>query len=94
MILPDLSHLNEVSKAAFAGSYCPDDPQKLARQVDALFAAAERAEGNPAAIALIVPHAGYVYSGQVMAQADKQSEGLDYEAIVVVGVNHRDLSFR
>jgi len=83
----------EVRKPAVAGSFYPDDPQKLAAQVDTLLTEAERMEGNPVPIALIVPHAGYVFSAHVAAQAFKQIEGVDYEAIVVIGNNHRDPTF-
>jgi len=84
----------EVRKAAAAGSFYTDDPQALAAQVDALLAEAEVATGHPRPIALIVPHAGYLFSGHVAAQAYKQIEGVDYEAIVVVGNNHYDPHFR
>ncbi len=59
--------------------------------VDGFLASVERVEGEP--IALIVPHAGYVYSGQVAAYAFKQMEGGQYEAVVIVGNNHRDPTF-
>ena len=84
----------EVRQAAFAGSFYSDDPQTLAAQVDTLLAEAAALPGRPLPVALIVPHAGYVYSGHVAAQAYKQIEGVDYEAIVVLGVNHRDPTFR
>jgi len=83
----------EVRRPAVAGSFYTDDPQTLAAQVDALLAEAQAVEGCPAPMALIVPHAGYVFSGHVAAQAYKQIEGVKYEAIVVVGVNHRDPGF-
>jgi len=84
----------EVRKAAAAGRFYDDDPQTLAAQVDTLLAEAEPVEGRPVPIALIVPHAGYVFSGHVAAQAYKQIEGVDYEAIVVVGNNHQDPRFK
>ena len=86
--------LGEVRSAAFAGGFYPEDPRQLAAQVDALLAEAVPVAGHAMPIALIVPHAGYVYSGHVAAQAYKQIEGLDYEAVVVLGVNHHDPGFR
>jgi AmmeMemoRadiSam system protein B/AmmeMemoRadiSam system protein A len=47
---------------------------------------AEKIEGEP--IALIVPHAGYIYSGWVAAYAYRQIEGLDYDTVVVIGDTH------
>lgn len=46
-----------------AGSFYPDDPEALAAEVDALVPPPVEAE--PAPKALIVPHAGYRYSGPV-----------------------------
>jgi AmmeMemoRadiSam system protein B/AmmeMemoRadiSam system protein A len=63
-------------------------------QVDALLAESKPVAEHASPVALIVPHAGYVYSGHVAAQAFKQIEGLDFGAMVVVGVNHRDPTFR
>jgi AmmeMemoRadiSam system protein B/AmmeMemoRadiSam system protein A len=54
--------------------------------VDGLLGQAQLAPEEP--IALIVPHAGYVYSGAVAATGFKQLEGHEYEAIVVLGTNH------
>jgi hypothetical protein len=40
-------------------------------------------------MALIVPHAGYVYSGQVAASAYKQIQGMHFDTVVLMGVSHR-----
>jgi AmmeMemoRadiSam system protein B len=54
-------------RPAAAGSFYPDDPAALARLVDRLLAGAAEETSAPRARALIAPHAGYVYSGQVAA---------------------------
>ncbi len=60
--------MSRVRPPAVAGSFYPASPSVLARQVDEwLQQAAGSAPGRPAA--LIVPHAGYVYSGPVAATA-------------------------
>jgi AmmeMemoRadiSam system protein B/AmmeMemoRadiSam system protein A len=87
----------EVRRPAVAGQFYPADGDELARMVDAMLASVEPLEAGGARlepIALIVPHAGYVFSGQVAAHAFKQIEGLDYEAIVIIGPNHQDPTFR
>lgn len=61
--------MNEIRPAAVAGMFYPEDPQSL-RQDVALMLAAARAEAVSSAHppkALIVPHAGYVYSGPIAA---------------------------
>lgn len=87
----------EVRRPAVAGQFYPADGDELARMVDAMLASVEPVEAGGARIepiALIVPHAGYIYSGQVAAYAFKQIEGVEYEAIVIIGPNHRDPTFR
>lgn len=52
--------------AAVAGMFYPDSPERLRREVAALLAGAPgEAEACPKA--LVVPHAGYVYSGPIAA---------------------------
>ena len=88
---------SEVRKPVAAGQYYPDDAEQLSTMINAFLAQAEKvgAEGQarPEPIAIIVPHAGYVFSGQVAAYAFKQIEGVDYQAIVVVGTNHTTPGF-
>jgi len=76
---------------AVAGSFYPQDAETLIQVVDGLLAQAEKVEGKP--IALIVPHAGYEYSGLVAAHAYKQLEGADYDVFVIIGNNHYDPEF-
>lgn len=57
-----------IRRAAAAGSFYPAGPETLADTVDQLLAGAPGGEG-PAPKGLVVPHAGYVYSGPVAATA-------------------------
>jgi AmmeMemoRadiSam system protein B/AmmeMemoRadiSam system protein A len=82
---------NEVRPAAVAGAFYPADADQVTEMVDQYLASARRVDGQP--IALIVPHAGWVYSGQVAAMAYKQIEGLPYDTIVIIGPNHTDPTF-
>jgi len=62
-----------VRPAAVAGAFYPAEPGDLRFQVDQLLAEAEHAPLTPSDAgspkALIVPHAGYVYSGSIAASA-------------------------
>jgi AmmeMemoRadiSam system protein B len=75
-----------VRKPAVAGQFYPDDPAELAAMVDGFLQGHEPTPGRP--IALIVPHAGYVYSGAVAGYAFAELRGQQYEAVVLIGVNH------
>jgi len=58
-----------VRPPAVAGMFYPASPPALARHVDALLAAAEGPLAGPLPAALVVPHAGTIYSGPVAATA-------------------------
>lgn len=79
-----------VRPAAVAGFFYPDDPGKLAAQLDAMLAAAEPPPG-PAPKALIVPHAGTVYSGPIAASAYARLVPLGerISRVVLLGPAHR-----
>jgi AmmeMemoRadiSam system protein B/AmmeMemoRadiSam system protein A len=82
----------DIRQPVAAGQFYPGDPDTLKAMVDSFLAqAGEKAQGEP--VGLVVPHAGYVYSGQVAAYAFKQVEGVQYDAVVVIGTNHQDPYF-
>ena len=59
---------SRVRRPAVAGMFYPAEPGALARHIDALLAAADPAPG-PLPLALVVPHAGTIYSGPIAASA-------------------------
>ena len=81
----------EIRPPAFSGSFYPGDPGELQWMVDNLLDAAEQVPQQP--VAIIVPHAGYVYSGAVAAAGFKQLEGRQYDAVVLLAGNHRTAGF-
>ena len=64
---------DRVRPAECAGRFYPADPARLAEMVDRLLTEVPRpcADDNTP-VALVVPHAGYVYSGRVAASAYRQ----------------------
>jgi MEMO1 family protein len=77
---------------AVAGQFYPADPQKLKLAVEQyLRDSVEIPMERP--LALIVPHAGYIYSGQICADAFRQVMGRSYDVIVLLGVNHTTDNF-
>ena len=81
-----------VRPAAVAGMFYPASPRELARDVDDMLgqsAGGGLAPGFPKA--LIVPHAGYVYSGSVAAEAyDRLRPGRGIvRRVVLLGPCHR-----
>ena len=78
----------EVREAAYAGSWYPGTAAQLGKTVDGYLAKAENTPVSGRVAALIVPHAGYIYSGQVAAYAYKQIQGMEFDVVVLVGPSH------
>jgi AmmeMemoRadiSam system protein B/AmmeMemoRadiSam system protein A len=82
----------EVRPAAVAGMFYPDDPRTLADQVAGHLDSTQEAPQQPGfPKALIVPHAGYIYSGPVAASAYdllRPARGI-VSRVVVLGPCHR-----
>ena len=81
--------MNDVRKPAVAGIFYPADPAQLRDEVERLLSFA--AQGGPAPKALIVPHAGYVYSGPIAAHAYARliSSAERIKRVVLLGPAHR-----
>lgn len=78
----------EVRAPAFAGTFYPADAAALRGAIEGFLAdaAADPAPERP--IALVVPHAGYVYSGPIAGEGYRQAAGFDHELVIVLGTNH------
>ena len=78
-----------VREPAVAGAFYPDDPAALRKAVDeSLKAALAAPAGSPRVIAIIAPHAGYVYSGAVAGKAFAALPPTGVKRVVVIGVAH------
>lgn len=79
---------SETRAPAVSGMFYPDSPSSLKGMIDEFLAKAEKRHIDGKPVALIVPHAGYVYSGQIAASAYKQIEGMHFDTVVLLGVSH------
>ncbi len=78
---------------AVAGRWYPASPSALAAEVDRLVAAApaasDRISALPGALrAVIAPHAGYVYSGEIAARALAPFGGERFDRVLLLGPSH------
>jgi AmmeMemoRadiSam system protein B len=80
---------SETRMPAVAGAFYPGSPSDLKEMIDDFLAKVERRPIDGELIALIVPHAGYMYSGQVAASAYKQIQGMSFDSVILVGISHR-----
>jgi AmmeMemoRadiSam system protein B/AmmeMemoRadiSam system protein A len=72
--------------AAFAGSWYSDNPEELSGQITAYLNNVEYRKLNVKAV--IVPHAGYMFSGQTAAHSFKQLNKLTRK-VIILGTAHR-----
>ena len=81
-----------VRPPAVAGQFYPADAKKLEAAIKAFLAdAAEPSPVRPSV--LVAPHAGYIYSGQIAADAYRQAMGHAYDLVVILGANHTAPAF-
>jgi AmmeMemoRadiSam system protein B/AmmeMemoRadiSam system protein A len=76
-----------VLRSSLAGTWYFDDAEALREQIESFF---QKAQVKPVdnVIALILPHAGYRYSGQTAVCGLKTTDK-KYKRIVVIGLSHR-----
>lgn len=74
--------------AQCAGRWYPGSKAELKKVVDKYLSAAKKVELPGRLVALIAPHAGFVYSGPTAGHAYRQLEGREYDTVVVVGFAH------
>ncbi len=82
--------MTQIREPAVAGYFYPDHPGELSTTVQAMLRESQAGPG-PAPKALIVPHAGYVYSGPVAATAYARLRPYRdlYDRVVLLGPCHR-----
>jgi len=95
LICTPLKHVSAVDPqkmraTAVAGSFYPADPTALSSMIDDLLA---RVSGPPVAdqiLALVAPHAGYVYSGPVAAYTYAALKGSKFSRVVIIAPSHHE----
>lgn len=80
----------DIRKAAVAGMFYPGEKQALKQQIDQLLSSASSKRVDGKILGIISPHAGYVYSGPVAAEAFNQLRGKQYDVVVVIAPSHRE----
>ena len=81
--------MSRIRSAAVAGLFYPADPAQLHEDIQSMLTAVEQIGSTPKA--LIVPHAGYIYSGPVAASAFAQLKNMRHsiKRVILLGPCHR-----
>lgn len=86
-----MNNFKTIRQPAVAGQFYPDDPKELESLINQYLSNVETpslASQNQIPQILIVPHAGYVFSGQTAAYAFKTLENQNYDTVVLLGSSH------
>lgn len=85
------ARLRGVRPALCAGTWYPGTPETLRQAVDHYLGQARVGPLPGGLVALVAPHAGYIYSGPVAGYAYKalQEAGQSFDTVVLVGPSHR-----
>jgi AmmeMemoRadiSam system protein B/AmmeMemoRadiSam system protein A len=79
-----------IRPSAVAGAFYTSDPDDLTAEIKKFLDNVPSSKPLPGTIvALISPHAGYIYSGQVAAHGFKLLEGKSFDTVVVLAPSHR-----
>lgn len=79
-----------IREAVWAGQFYETNPETLSRRIENFLQNAKKSPSFSGKIlALIAPHAGYIYSGRVAASVYSLIQGKNYETVVIIGPSHQ-----
>lgn len=80
---------SEVLYSRLAGSWYSGDPVALKKQLEGFLANVREKPAGKNVAALILPHAGYRFSGQTAMYGIKQIMGRKYSRVIIIGPSHQ-----
>lgn len=78
-----------IRNPAVAGQFYPGDKRELEEMVEGFLSKAKSGTEKGQLSVLIVPHAGYVYSGQTAASGFKRLSGKNIFNVILLGASHQ-----
>ena len=82
--------MNYVRPAQVAGYFYPSNPDKLRKDINLFLDVTKPKEKFKRIFGIVVPHAGYVYSGKTAAHAYNLLVGEKYKRVVVISPSHSE----
>jgi MEMO1 family protein len=71
-----------------AGQFYPEDKKELEEELNRLMAGSPASRTNGEVFGLLLPHAGYAFSGEVAALGIKAVEGRKFDAVIILADSH------
>jgi AmmeMemoRadiSam system protein B/AmmeMemoRadiSam system protein A len=87
LIMAQNCKAGEFRPSAHAGTWYPGTAQELSADLKK-YLGNVRGRLNGDIRGLVAPHAGYVYSGPIAAYAYRAVEGMEFDAVIVIGPSH------
>jgi MEMO1 family protein len=79
-----------VRQPSVSGTFYPADPTTLENKINGFLSSSnDQMDDDQMVKLLIVPHAGYEYSGSVAADGFKQIENKQYDKVILIGSSHQ-----
>ncbi len=82
------SFAGKTKEPSAAGIFYPDDPIELSAMVEGFMALAGSNKQGEEIFTLILPHAGYGFSGETAAYGYSLIKGKNYKTVVIIGTSH------
>ena len=79
---------SSVRPSVCTGSWYPAGREALGKQIDGFLDRAPEAAAGQNVVAMVSPHAGYVYSGETAAWAYKHLQGSSFRRVIILGPSH------
>jgi len=83
---------SDLRPSPIAGHWYPGKPVDLRAAIEGYFQQASPPQFSGQVVGLIVPHAGYVYSGLTAAYAFKATIGVEYARVILISPSHKPYS--
>lgn len=77
-----------VRPSAVAGTFYPEDPEELKKTIQGFLSKVAARKKQKNLKALILPHAGYIYSGQIAAYGYKAIKPDTFNKVILLGPSH------
>jgi AmmeMemoRadiSam system protein B/AmmeMemoRadiSam system protein A len=84
---------NDIRSPVVAGRFYPGSASVLKKTIEKFMDDAQPVQVKKP-LAIVVPHAGYIFSGQIAADGFRQAAEHPCDVIVILGTNHTSGSFR
>jgi MEMO1 family protein len=89
LLVPHSAGCSEnIKEPSVAGTFYPSDKDELAKTVDDLLSKAQKSSPDGRLVAMISPHAGYRYSGQVAAYGYSEIKDSSIQKVFLIGPSH------